>query len=223
MRAKILVVEDDILYNETLKDYLEDCGYECDGVIDFKSALEKCYYKNYDLYLLDINLPFENGLSLLKSLRDSGDETPTIFITSRDDRASLLEGLEIGADDYMKKPLDLEELRLRIESIFRRSKISKNYQIDNYYIDTSKYKLYKDNQEIELGKKVFILLLMLLKAEGKTVTMDEIYKTLWNTSQEASYGALRVYINRLKKLFGNRIENIRGVGYRFDISKKDIG
>ncbi len=219
MRAKILVVEDDILFNETIRDYLEECGYECEGVMDFKSAIDRCYEQNYDLYLLDINLPFENGLALLKSLRDSGDETPAIFMTSRDDRASLLEGLRIGADDYMRKPIDLEELRLRIESIFRRSKISKNYEIDGYYIDTSRYKIYKDNQEIELGKKVFTLLLMLLKAEGKTVTMDEIYTNLWNTSQEASYGALRVYINRLKKLFGNRIENIRGVGYRFDIKE----
>lgn len=218
MRAKILVVEDDILFNETIRDYLEDCGYECKGVLDFKSALDECYFQNYDLYLLDINLPFENGLTLLKSLRDSGDETPALFMTSRDDRVSLLKGLEIGADDYMRKPIDLEELRLRIEAIFRRSKISKNYQIDGYFIDTSRYKLYKDGKEIELGKKVFTLLLMLLRAEGDTVTMDEIYKSLWNTAEEASYGALRVYINRLKKLFGNRIENIRGIGYRFDIN-----
>ena len=211
----ILVLEDDRLFNETLCEFLEEEGYDSVGVYDARSAIERCYHQRFDLYLLDINLPLDNGLNLLRSLREGGDETPAIFLTSREDRASLIEGLKIGADDYLKKPVDLEELALRIRANIRRHQGPERYEIDGYLVDAGRYRIFRGKREIELGRKPFELLLLLLKSGGETVTTEQIASSLWPTAQEASFGAIRVYVTQLKKLFGKRIENIRGVGYCF--------
>jgi len=214
---KILIVEDDRLFNETLCDFLNEEGYECRPVYDARSALDRCYREHFDIYLLDINLPMQSGLELLKSLRECGDETPTIFLTSREDRKSLILGLSYGADDYMRKPVDLEELLLRIRAVLRRIQGPESYQIGEYEIDLAGRRLFRNGQQVEIGRKVFDLLALLLKANGKVVTTESITSSLWTTAEEASYGAIRVYITHLKKLFGSRIENIRGVGYRLVI------
>ncbi|WP_456456067.1 response regulator transcription factor [Nitratifractor sp.] len=211
----ILVLEDDRMFNETLCEFLEEEGYKTVGVYDARTATDCCYHRRFDLYLLDINLPMGNGLNFLRSLRESGDETPAIFLTSRDDRASLIEGLKIGADDYLRKPVDLEELALRIRANIRRHQGPERYRIDNYLVDAGNYRVFRGEEEIELGRKPFELLLLFLKYAGETVTTERIASSLWPTAQEASYGAIRVYVTQLKKLFGKRIENVRGVGYRF--------
>ncbi len=214
MSATILILEDDRLFNETICDFLEEHGYNVCGLLEPKSALEKCYCSRFDLYLLDINLPFENGLNFLRSLRESGDETPAIFLTSREDRSSLIEGLRIGADDYLKKPVDLEELLLRIRATLRRTRGALKYELDGYLIDQSHYKIYRGGEVVPIERKPFELLILLLQARGGTVSTETIATTLWPAAEEASYGAIRVYVARLKKLFGRRIENVRGVGYR---------
>ena len=217
MPQKILIVEDDQLFNETLCDYLTDCGYECVGVFDARSALERCYREHFELYLLDINLPLQSGLELLRSLRESGDETPTIFLTSREDRGSIIRGLSYGADDYLRKPVDMEELLLRVRAVLRRCIGPEVYEVDGYRVDLARHKLYHGEEEIDPGRKVFALLVLLLQNRGQTVATETIATSLWSTSEEASYGAIRVYIAKLKKLFGSRIVNVRGVGYRFDM------
>ena len=221
MAVTILVLEDDRLFNETLREFLEEEGYEPVGVYDARTAMDRCYHRRFDLYLLDINLPMDNGLSFLRSLRESGDETPAIFLTSRDDRASLIEGLKVGADDYLKKPVDLEELALRIRANIRRNQGPGRYEIDGYLVDAGRFRILRGEEEIELGRKPFELLLLLLKSGGETVTTERIASSLWPTAQEASFGAIRVYVTQLKKLFGNRIENIRGVGYRFRMEEDE--
>jgi len=110
MPPRILLLEDDKLFNETLQDFLEEEEYELEYALDPYTALDLAYEQNFDLYLFDVNLPYESGFDLLKKLRESGDSTPTIFITSRDDKESLREGFMVGADDYIKKPIDLDEL-----------------------------------------------------------------------------------------------------------------
>ncbi len=221
MAVTILVLEDDRLFNETLCEFLEEEGYEVVEAYDARTALDRCYHHRFDLYLLDINLPMENGLNFLRSLRESGDETPAIFLTSRDDRASLIEGLKIGADDYLKKPVDLEELALRIRANLRRYQGPGRYEIDDYLVDAARYRIFRGEEEVELGRKPFELLLLFLKSGGETVTTERIASSLWSTAQEASFGAIRVYVTQLKKLFGDRIENIRGVGYRFRLEEEE--
>ena len=215
MTTNILLLEDDKLFNETLQDFLEEEGYSLRYALDPYTALDLTYEYKFDLYLFDVNLPYESGFDLLKKLRESGDHTPAIFITSRSDKASLQEGFVSGADDYLKKPLDLDELLLRIGAVLRRQVRSEQLKIGDYTLDTRNKMLYRNQREVELPAKVVSLLLLLVTAKGGIVSTEEIKNQLWPASQEASDGSIRVYVAKLKKLFPESIENIRGIGYRF--------
>lgn len=216
MSTKILILEDDALFNETLQDFLEEEGYLVDAVRDPYSALDFTYHSHYDLYLFDVNLPYESGFDLLAKLRQSGDVTPTIFLTSREDKASLKEGFGVGADDYMKKPIDLDELQLRIEALLRRQIRTEIVTLGAYRLDVKNKRLYLDSDEVELTAKVIELLMLFIQSKGDVVTNDFIKEQLWTPSQMPSDGSIRVYVTQLKKLFPEHISNIRGVGYRFE-------
>ena len=215
MSVKILLLEDDKLFNETLQDFLEEEGFSLDTALDPYSALELTYERNYDLYLFDVNLPYESGFDLLKKLRQSGDVTPTIFLTSRDDKASLTQGFETGADDYMKKPIDLDELLLRIQALLRRQVRKERMIIGEYSLDMVGKALFSNNEELDVTKKAVELLVLLVQADGEVVSSDMIKNRLWAAGQNASDGSLRVYITQLKKYFPDAIVNVRGVGYRW--------
>ena len=215
MSTKILLLEDDKLFNETMQDFLEEEGYTVDCVLDPYSALELSYKKKYDLYLFDVNLPYENGFDLLQKLRQAGDITPTIFLTSRDDKASLKQGFGVGADDYMKKPIDLDELRLRIEALLRRQVRTKRIFIGKYTLDMIAKTLLLDDKELDVTKKAVELLVLLVNAKGEVVSGENIKESLWAAGQTASDGSLRVYITQLKKYFPESIVNVRGIGYKW--------
>lgn len=214
MSIKILLLEDDILFNETLQDFLEEEGYDVKSVLDPYSALDLSYEHNFDLYLFDVNLPYETGFELLEKLRQSSDHTPCIFLTSREDKASLKEGFEKGADDYLQKPVDLDELLLRIQAILRRQVRQEIVQLGVYHFDILSKTLYEGEQSVSLSIKASELLFLFLEAKGNLVQSTHIKERLWSASEEASDGALRVYITQLKKYFPTQIENIRGVGYK---------
>jgi len=216
INMKILILEDDKLFNDTLEDFLEEEGFETVTALDPYTALDITFEQKFDLYLFDVNLPYETGFSLLKQLRDAGDKTPTIFLTSRDDKSSLTEGFDVGADDYMKKPIDLDELLLRIRALLRRQVRSEKIQVGEYVVDVQTKVLSLDNEVIKLGVKTMDLLLLLLSTNGEVVSMQTIEEELWHSNEEVSLGAVRVYITALKKHFPD-IENIRGVGYRLKI------
>ena len=208
-------MEDDKLFNETLQDFLEEEGFSLDTALDPYSALEFTYDRNYDLYLFDVNLPYESGFDLLNKLRQSGDVTPTIFLTSRDDKASLTQGFETGADDYMKKPIDLDELLLRIQALLRRQVRKERMTVGEYSLDLVGKALFHNNEELDVTKKAVELLVLLVQADGEVVSSDTIKNRLWAAGQNASDGSLRVYITQLKKYFPDAIVNVRGVGYRW--------
>jgi DNA-binding response OmpR family regulator len=218
-KGEILLLEDDRLFSETLEDWLEEEGYGVTTAYDPHSAYELCYSRRFDLYLFDINLPFQNGLETFRELRRSGDRTPVIFLTSREDRASLLEGFEIGADDYLKKPVDTAELSARIAAVLRRHRGEQDRRVGPYRMDARTRDLFRGETPLKLGRKIYDLLELLLEHGGEAVTTEEIRSYLWHPGEQASDGAIRVYITRLKKLFPEAIENIRGVGYRFDPEK----
>lgn len=222
MSYSILLLEDDKLFNETLQDFLEESGYQLSSAMDPYSALDLAYEQNFDLYLFDVNLPYESGFDLLTKLRDCGDTTPTIFITSRNDKESLRRGFESGADDYIKKPVDLDELQLRIEAVLRRLVRSDKVPIGEYMLDVKNSKLYLADEEVELSKKAISLLVLFISAKGEIVTSEQIKDRLWATNDEASDGSIRVYITQLKKIFSRSIENIRGVGYTFVLPPKSL-
>ena len=212
---KILLLEDDRLFNETIEDFLDEDGFEVFTALDPYSALELTYKNRFDLYLFDVNLPYESGFNLLQKLRDSEDKTPTIFLTSRDDKASMVEGFTVGADDYMKKPIDLDELLLRIKALLRRQTRGDKIELGKYLLDCNAKRVYINDKPLNITSKAVELLLLLVVARGEVVRVEEIENQLWNVNEDASLGAIRVYITTLKKYFPNNIENIRGVGYRF--------
>jgi len=216
---KILLLEDDKLFNETLEDFLEEEGFTLHTALDPYTALDLAYEHKFDLYLFDVNLPYESGFNLLEKLRYAGDTTPTIFLTSRDDKRSMTQGFGVGADDYMKKPIDLDELYLRIMAVLRRQTRTEKLTLGHYSIDCNAKKLYNDEILLHVTSKAVELLLLLYLAKGEVVTMEAIESKLWHTNEEVSLGAIRVYIASLKKFFPTAIENIRGVGYRFIPSK----
>ncbi len=215
MATKILLLEDDQLFNETLQDFLEEEGFMIHCALDPYSALDLTYKSTYDLYLFDVNLPYENGFDLLKKLRTSGDLTPTIFLTSRDDKSSLTQGFETGADDYMKKPIDLDELLLRIGALLRRQVRKERVNIGDYTLDMVAKTLYLHDKPLELTQKAVELLVLLVESKGEVVSSEIIKNRLWAAGQHASNGSLRVYITQLKKYFPQAIENVRGIGYKW--------
>ena len=216
---RLLVLEDNVLLLETLEDFLESCGYTLGCYHDGLQALEACYQERFDLYLLDINVPSLNGLDFLKELRESGDKTPAIFITSSTDKPTLSRGFGNGADDYIKKPFDLEELSLRIQAVLARSKTQEvTLKIDEKYsLDIIRKQLLYQGKEQEIHLKDFELLCLFIENRGKVVTKEMIASRLWAPSEPINEGAVRVYVNNLKKIFGKEsITNLRGIGYRFE-------
>jgi DNA-binding response OmpR family regulator len=214
--VRILLLEDDKLFNETVQDVLEEEGFVVDTALDPHTALDKTFERRYDLYLFDVNLPYESGFALLNRLRRSGDSTPTIFLTSREDKASLIEGFDTGADDYMTKPVDIDELLLRVRAVLRRQLRDDQVVIGAYRLDRYAKRLYKNDEEIgDVKQKAIELLMLLLESRGNVVTHETIKERLWSANKQPQEGVVRVYIAQLKKHFPGRIVNIRGVGYKW--------
>ena len=216
---KILLLEDDELFAQTIEDFLSDEGFVVDIANDGEKALDLNYKSNYDLYLLDINVPKINGLELLKNLRDSGDNTPTIFLTSYKDKQTLENGFLSGADDYLKKPIDLNELILRIKSLLKRAgkQTEKIILDENLIFNPSDRRVYNNGIDINLPMKVIELLELFLENKEKIITKEMIVNRLWSPEEDYSEGSIRVYINQIKKIFSKeKIINIKGIGYKFE-------
>lgn len=221
MGYKVLVLEDNELLLETYEDFLSIYGCDVSLASTVEDAYELCFKDRFDIYLLDVKLPTSNGFEFLKQLRDSGDKTPAIFITSYSDKNSLKEGFLSGADDYIKKPFDLEELWLRVQANISRNRGSSDKEIqinDDFKLNIERKNLTCKGKEIVINLKDFELLHLFLINRGQVVTKEMIEDRLWGTSSKANSGSIRVYINNLKKVLGKEtISNIRGIGYRFEI------
>ena len=220
MKKKLLLLEDDITLNETIVDYFESLDYEIISVYNGSDALDMIYEKNFDLLLLDVNVPDIDGFEILKSIRKSNNTTPAIFITSLNSMDDVEDGYESGCDDYIRKPFALKELKLRVETILKRGFFHSNatkVEIDkNIYYDTASDILNVNDQEIQLKNKDAKLLKLFLQNKDKLVTHETIYSTLWEYDEEISESALRTYIKNLRKLLGKeKIVSIKKLGYRF--------
>jgi len=212
---KILLLEDDLLFAETLVDLLEEEEYEVTRAPNGQSALDAIFAEKFDLYLLDINVPLISGLTLLEELRQADDNTPAIFLTSHKDKEMLKKGFSSGADDYLTKPFDNDELLLRIEALLRRVKKDVKECVSLLCHDAKHKRFFYDKTELELSRKEYELLVVLMQNFDNPVPKELIFCELWNSSETPSDGAIRVYINRLKQLLPQmKIENIRGIGYK---------
>lgn len=222
---KILLLEDDLALSDIILEYLKDNENDVDLVYDGEEALTSAYEHHYDIYLFDVNVPAIRGFDLLKILREKGDKTPTIFITSLNDIEDVSEGFKSGADDYIKKPFELAELLIRIKNIQKRTYTqtrSQNIPIAKDLIfDIEKELLISHNESINLPLKELKALKHFLQHQNELVTFDTLYEVLWDYDESPSSESLRAHIKNLRKNLGqNLIHSVRGSGYRFEIQDK---
>lgn len=212
--AKILLVEDDKILSETLIELLEDEGYDLTLARSGNEALDATYITEFELMLVDVNIPDFDGFELLKMLRNSGNTTSCIFLTSLNDIASLSKGFEVGADDYIKKPFHFDELLIRIQALIRKSYNALNNEIKYnsliYKISTNE--LLDAKTLVSLAPQEKKLLSLFFKRINETVAKQELLHEL-DSVNESSEGVLRVYITKLRKV-GLEIQTIKGTGYR---------
>ncbi|MCT7536316.1 response regulator transcription factor [Aliarcobacter butzleri] len=217
---KILVLEDDELFASTLEDFLIEEKFVIDIAKDGEECLSLNYENNYDLYIFDIKVPKISGLELLASLRNSEDNTPTIFLTSYKDKDTLQEAFVKGCDDYLKKPVDLDELLLRIKALLKRNK--KQFELikltETLDFNPINKRIYENGMDLNLPTKILDLIELFIENRGDIVTKEMIINRLWAANEDYSEGSIRVYINQIKKLFSdaNVIINIKGIGYKIE-------
>jgi len=212
--AKILLLEDDKVLSETLIELLEVEEFEVTHVEDGEMALDASFNQEFDLLLLDVNVPYLNGFEFLKGLRESGNTTPAIFLTSLSDVASLSQGFEVGADDYIKKPFDFDELLIRINALLRKSfhSYSNTILLDEFTFNIEKNELYKNEEFIKLAPYELELSRLFFKNINQTILKELILEEI-GQGKEMSEGSLRVHMTKLRKI-GLPIQTIKGIGYR---------
>ncbi|WP_187648008.1 response regulator transcription factor [Nitrosophilus labii] len=216
---KILLLEDEYALRKSIKELLEDSGYIVDEYSNGQEAIEAIYNSKYDLLLLDVNVPGINGFELLENLRKNNIDTPTIFITSLTEIDSLERGYDLGCCDYIKKPFDLKELKLRVASALKLASLKTKEDIielpEGYSYNTKCFTLTKDGKEITLSKTEKMILDLFIKHKNQVVTPEMIIEYVWEDFVDPAN--VRVQINNLrKKLDKNLIKNIRGIGYKLE-------
>jgi DNA-binding response OmpR family regulator len=212
----LLLLEDDALFGESIQDVLEEDGYNVTLCRNGNEALDATFSQKFDGYLLDINVPLLDGLSLLGSLRSADDQTPAMFLTSHSDMETLSCAYENGADDYLKKPFEIPELIMRLGALLRKGKPKGQLQsLGSLVLDEVHKRILVDDSEITLAPKEYQLMALLIRNSGEVVTKEMMIEEMWSASEMMSEGSIRVYINRLKNLIGSaQIHNVRGFGYR---------
>lgn len=217
---KILLLEDDMALHETVCDFLISLDYDVTSCYDGEEARVQSYEHNYDLLLLDVNVPKLNGFELLNEIRKSENKTPAIFITSLNGMADLEDGYESGCDDYIKKPFALKELQLRVEAILKREFYHKKSAVielgDGLSFDMTNDTLKKDEKVVALANKEVQLLKLFLQHQNTLVSHEMIETTLWEYDEVFSPTAVRTYIKTLRQIVGKeKIVSIKKSGYKF--------
>lgn len=216
---KIFLLEDDLLLCEIIQEFLLEKGYEVETSKDGIEAQEILLQKKFDLLLLDVQVPSLNGFSLLKSLRELQDKTPAIFLTALCSTKDLKQGFEIGGDDYIKKPFDLDELEARIQNITKHY-LSQNITISSRFKFDSKNQILceiQTNRVIPLRQKEKEILVFFLKYPNQILSLQEIIVNVWTYEDAPSETTIRSYIKNLRSYLGfESISNIKGSGYRFN-------
>ncbi|MCW0247428.1 two-component system response regulator DccR [Campylobacter lari] len=218
MATQILLLEDDINLGEIVSEFLEEEGFVVTLVDNAQDAQDKAYEKNFDLWILDVKVPQGDGFSVLKNLRQAGKYTPAIFMTSLNTTMDLEKGFESGCDDYIKKPFELQELKIRINAILKRSFSHKNEDYEDlgngFKFALISQTLYHNDKPLSLPLKELKLLSLLLKNKGKFIDTACIFEEIWEYDQEPSELSLRAYVKNLRKILGkDSIVNQRGRGY----------
>ncbi len=217
---KILVVEDDRNLNRSVCSFLNNSGYEAIGCLGTEEAYDEMYKTVFDLIVSDIMMPGIDGFEFAKTVRSVNNEIPILFMTAREDFASKQRGFRIGIDDYMTKPIDLDELLLRIGALLRRSKIasSRRIEVGNFIMDADERTAALDVEEISLTAREFDLLYKLLSYPKKTFTRTQLMDEFWDVDTQTSTRTVDVYMTKLRAKLANcaafEIQTVHGLGYK---------
>ena len=197
---QILVVEDDKDLNKSVCSFLNHSGYEATGCLNATDAYDALYEKTFDLIVSDIMMPGVDGFEFAQNVRTLNKEIPILFMTARDDIASKQRGFRIGVDDYMVKPIDLDELFLRIGALLRRAKIasSRKLEVGSFVMDADEHTAYLNGEEISMTNREFSILYKLLSYPKKTFTRTQLMDEFWDANTETAPRAVDVYMTKLR-------------------------
>ena len=217
---RILVVEDDKDLNKSVCSFLNHSGYEATGCLNATDAYDAMYETMFDLIVSDIMMPGVDGFEFARNVRELNQEIPILFMTARDDITSKQRGFRIGVDDYMVKPIDLDELFLRIGALLRRAKIasSRKLEVGKFSMDADEFTAELDSEEINLTKREFNILYKLLSYPRKTFTRQQLMDEFWDADSETAPRAVDVYMTKLRQKLAAcedfEIKTVHGLGYK---------
>ena len=220
----ILVVEDDTRLNQAVCSYLKGNGYAAKGCLNPREAYDLMYGNLYDLIISDIMMPGIDGFEFAETVRSLNKAIPILFMTARDDIASKQKGFRAGIDDYMVKPIDLDELLLRVGALLRRANImdEKKMTVGDLTLDADALSATADGGEIPVTVREFNILFKLLSYPNKTFSRAQLMDEFWDVDSNTSLRAVDVYINRLRDKFsdcgGFQIVTVHGLGYKAVLS-----
>jgi len=215
---RILLLEDDVILQEIIEEFLVENGYDVETYFDGEKALDTIGAGSYDMLLLDVNVPSIDGFEILSYLREIGNTTPAIYITSLAGIDDLKKGFDLGADDYLKKPFELEELNARIDHIVRLYRLQEEIEFDGIKFIPKAHQIFVDDNVMEMRQKEAQVLEYFIRNTGKIISCDEIIENVWDDEHVPAHATIRTYIKNLRKMFNKEyFENIKGEGYRFNI------
>ena len=217
---KILILEDDKELNRTVCAFLNNSGYEAVGCFNANEAYDALFENMIDLIVSDIMMPDVDGFEFARNVRDVNNDIPILFMTARDDIASKQRGFRIGVDDYMVKPIDLDELFLRIGALLRRAKIasSRKLEVGSFVMDADEHTAYLGDEEISLTSREFSILYKLLSYPKKTFTRTQLMDEFWDADTATAPRAVDVYMTKLRQKLSAcedfEIKTVHGLGYK---------
>lgn len=217
---QILILEDDAELNRSVCIFLNQNGYAATGCLSAESAFDALYANIYDLILSDIMMPGIDGFGFVQAVRQLNQEIPILFMTARDDFAAKQQGYRLGVDDYMVKPIDLNELLLRIGALLRRAKIasSRKLSVGGFTMDADEHTAYLDGEEIPLTTREFNLLYKLLSYPKKTFTRNQLMDEFWSVDSASGTRTVDVYMAKLRAKLAAcedfEIVTVYGLGYK---------
>lgn len=217
---RILVVEDDPKLNQLVCTYLGDCGFEVKGCPGANAAYDELYGSLYDLIISDIMMPQVDGFEFARTVRQVNKHIPILFMSARDDLPAKQKGFRLGIDDYMVKPIELDELLLRVRALLRRANIEmeRKITVGNLTLDADAITAEVDGEELPVTTREFNILYKLLSYPKKTFTRAQLMDEFWGMDSDAGLRAVDVYITKLRDKFsrcdGFEIKTVRGLGYK---------
>jgi OmpR-family two-component system manganese-sensing response regulator len=221
--AKILIVEDEIDLSEPVRAYLEGEHHLVEVVGDGNEAMERLRFYKYDVIILDWMLPGISGLDVCKSFRASGGTTPVLMLTSRKQWQDKVAGLDSGADDYLTKPFEVQEVSARIRALLRRPQHMNANVLTarNVVLEPGSFKVMRDDQDVALLPKEFALLEFFMRHPGQVFSAEALLDRVWSSESEASPETIRTYIKRLRQKIDtdgqpSLISTVHGVGYKLE-------